>query len=238
MGERWYLRTMSDLGPMWYVGYDWTPSREDALDYEERDEALCVRDALCDEMGIPRSAVRVVRVGPPRRYTLTEKGRAATEPARQGVDGTPNGSKAVPSQAARPEGSGRPDPGGFQVGDRWADPFGFVYRVTDEGFTGLRLRYGSGDMFVQWSKNEPPPGHLRLVERAGKPWPHTEVPKRYALAFTRDGRPDGDVVDWAHDLTGERVLTFASADEARAENDRGGWTHYVREYPSGARVAS
>lgn len=63
MGERFYLRTMSDLGPMWYVGYDWTPSREDALDYEERDEALCVRDALCDEKGIHRSAVRIVRVG-------------------------------------------------------------------------------------------------------------------------------------------------------------------------------
>lgn len=79
MGERFYLRTMSDLGPMWYVGYDWTPSREDALDYEERDEALCVRDALCDEKGIHRSAVRIVRVGPPRRYTLTEKGRQATD---------------------------------------------------------------------------------------------------------------------------------------------------------------
>lgn len=110
MGERWYLRTMSDLGPMYFRGgyrfdsdpstfhSDWSTLPPFAHDFASREEAFEFRND-----NLPRSAVRVVRVGPPRRYTLTEKGRAATETAHQRVDGTSDGSKAVPSPSARPE---------------------------------------------------------------------------------------------------------------------------------------
>lgn len=102
---------------------------------------------------------------------VAEKASLAAPVAPGRAGGTADARVAVPSQAARPEGSGEPEPGGFQVGDRWADPRGMVYRVTDEGFTGLRLRWNDCDVFAQWPKNAPPPRHLRLVERAGKPWP-------------------------------------------------------------------
>lgn len=74
MGERWYLRTMSDVGPLWYSGANsfgdlWTPERRAAQIDTDRERVRGARDALCDEMGIPRSAVRIVRVGPPRAGT-------------------------------------------------------------------------------------------------------------------------------------------------------------------------
>ena len=175
MTERWYLRINSAAGPLYYAGTylatgeddsRWSSLRASGVAYESPAEAHADRDVLLGNS----PAVRVVRVGPPRRYTLTEKGRAATEPARQRVDGTSDGSKAVPSPSARPEGNGG-------------------------------------------------------------------APKRYAVGFTLDGKPDGDVAHWAYDERCEHVLTFATADEARAENDRRGWPGYVREYPCGSRVA-
>jgi len=190
MGERFYLRTMSDVGPLWYAGADgfgdlWTPERKAAEHDTDREHVRGSRDALCDEMGIPRSAVRVVRVGPPRRYTLTEKGRAATEPARQRVDGTSDGSKAVPSPSARPEGAyAEPDPDEFLPGDvwEWTDPVearewgqtaGERVTVTRRTSTHcVAVRIGADE--AEWDA-EATRG-LRLVGRAGKPWPPVAEP--------------------------------------------------------------
>lgn len=118
MSPRYYLRTTSAIGPMYYAGAGilddfWTPSRADAVSDTDREHVRGSRDALCDEMGLPRSAVRVVRVGPKRRPG------AATETARQRVDGTPDGSRGVQSLAARPGGACGPSPGRITVTGTW-----------------------------------------------------------------------------------------------------------------------
>jgi len=179
MTERWYLRINSAAGPLYYAGTylatgeddsRWSSRRASGVAYESPAEAHADRDVLLGNS----PAVRVVRVGPPRRYTLTEKGRAATEPARQRVDGTSDGSKAVPSPSARPEGnSGAADPGGFQVGDVWAWP------GWDKSFTVESVSAGGAATVRMSDGRRTGIGHypgMRLVSRAGKPWPPVAEP--------------------------------------------------------------
>lgn len=58
---------------------------------------------------------------------------------------------------------------------------------------------------------------------------------RYGIAFTDDGSPVGAVLNWRQKNGQDEVWgTFADALEA---NDLGGWTGYVRRYPSGERIS-
>lgn len=57
------------------------------------------------------------------------------------------------------------------------------------------------------------------------------VLKKWAIAFTHDGRPGGRTIGWKETSYGSCVTElFADRDDALEALDLAGWTGYVREY--------
>ncbi len=59
---------------------------------------------------------------------------------------------------------------------------------------------------------------------------------KYGIAFTENGSPTGRVLAWRKDCN-NKDETWDSCDDALEANDRGGWTGYVRCYPSGELIS-
>lgn len=53
--------------------------------------------------------------------------------------------------------------------------------------------------------------------------------KKWGVAITADGCPNGKIVSWVEDDRGNPLL-FASRDDALILNESRGWTGYVKEY--------
>lgn len=237
MSDRFYLRTSSAIGALWYAGADaagdlWTPERASAESDTDRERVIGARAALCDEAGVPRSAVRVVRVGPKRatppasraalREVLAEilAGPSNESPRRRNpgaaplhahnvpgrwdrdgspcawcalwaraealvagkappaasvapgrADGTSDARVAVSSPAARPEGSGAPEPGADRwcMGDVWRSPTGYEHEVVDVGASWATLRIPEHARESSACFGRPAANGWKLVTRAGKP---------------------------------------------------------------------
>ena len=57
---------------------------------------------------------------------------------------------------------------------------------------------------------------------------------KFGIAFTADGGLTTDIIGWRQKNGADEVWDLYS--EALEANDLGGWTGYVRQYPSGERV--
>ena len=104
-----------------------------------------------------------------------EKAPPAAPVAPGRADGTPDGCEAVQRHAARPTGSQAPDPGGLQVGDVWellsgGERFAIAAGPSPDRVSVRRVSaLGLGREEGPWLVHDT--GGLRLVSRAGKPWP-------------------------------------------------------------------
>lgn len=100
-----------------------------------------------------------------------EKAPPAAPVAPGRADGTADARVAVPSPAARPEGSGAPDAGADRwcMGDVWRSPTGYEHVVVDVGSTWAVLRITPRSMESSACFGRPAANGWKLVSRAGKP---------------------------------------------------------------------